>query len=75
MPDLPGTSCALNFIFGAGDITLDPGIEGIRAHVAAHHPDAGFAVIPDAGHWVQYEAADAFNAALRAWFAGLNAGH
>lgn len=71
--DLPGTSCALNFIFGAGDITLDPGIEGIRAHVAEHHPDAGFEVIPDAGHWVQYEAAAPFNASLRAWLSGLNA--
>lgn len=72
--DLPGTSCALNFIFGAGDITLDPGIEGVRDHVAAHHPDAGFAVIPDAGHWVQYEAAEAFNALLGSWLEGLNAG-
>jgi 2-hydroxy-6-oxonona-2,4-dienedioate hydrolase len=71
--DLPGTSCALNFIFGAGDITLDPGIEGIREYVAAHHPEAGFAVVPDAGHWVQYEAADAFNALLREWLEGLNA--
>lgn len=71
--DLPGTSCALNFIFGAGDITLDPGVEGIRAHVAAHHPGAGFNVIPDAGHWVQFEAADQFNPVLRDWLARLNA--
>lgn len=28
-------------------------------------PESTFAIIPSAGHWVQYEAADAFNEALR----------
>jgi pimeloyl-ACP methyl ester carboxylesterase len=33
-------------------------------------PDARFEVIPEAGHWVQYEAADRFNLIL----AGLASG-
>jgi pimeloyl-ACP methyl ester carboxylesterase len=32
-------------------------------------PEARFAVVPGAGHWVQYEAADRFNV-LIAEFAG-----
>jgi pimeloyl-ACP methyl ester carboxylesterase len=27
-------------------------------------PDAAFAIVPDAGHWVQFEAAAAFNKIL-----------
>lgn len=59
--DLP---CRLNFVFGDGDPTLHPDMEGIRAHVAALQPEAPFHVFPDTGHWVQYEAADRFNALL-----------
>ena len=59
--DLP---CPLSFIFGDSDVTLHPDLAGIRAHVEETHPDATFHVIPDSGHWVQYEAPDAFNALL-----------
>jgi 2-hydroxy-6-oxonona-2,4-dienedioate hydrolase len=59
--DLP---CRLNCIFGAGDVTLHPDLEGVRAYVEEIHPGVDFRVIPNAGHWVQYEAADAFNEVL-----------
>jgi 2-hydroxy-6-oxonona-2,4-dienedioate hydrolase len=59
--DLP---CPLNFVFGDGDPTLHPDMDGIRTHVAALQPDAPFHVFPDTGHWVQYEAADRFNTLL-----------
>jgi 2-hydroxy-6-oxonona-2,4-dienedioate hydrolase len=61
---LRGLSCRLSFIYGADDVTLLPDVDGIRAHVAETHPDAGFHVVADAGHWVQYEAAEAFNRIL-----------
>jgi pimeloyl-ACP methyl ester carboxylesterase len=59
--DLP---CPLNFVFGDGDPTLHPDMDGIRTQVAALQPDAPFHVFPDTGHWVQYEAADRFNTLL-----------
>jgi 2-hydroxy-6-oxonona-2,4-dienedioate hydrolase len=59
--DLP---CRLNCIFGADDVTLHPDLAGVRAYVEEIHPGVDFRVIPDAGHWVQYEAADAFNTVL-----------
>ena len=39
--------------------------DGVRAYVAENHPDARFEVVPGAGHWVPFEAADAFNAIMR----------
>jgi 2-hydroxy-6-oxonona-2,4-dienedioate hydrolase len=59
--DLP---CPLNYIFGDGDVTLYPDLAGIRAHVKQTHPDVAFHVIPDSGHWVQYESPEAFNSLL-----------
>jgi pimeloyl-ACP methyl ester carboxylesterase len=35
-----------------------------EAFARAHRPDASFTVIPEAGHWVAYEASEKFNAAL-----------
>ena len=61
---LRGVACRLNCIFGDGDVTLDPDLAGIRAHMAEAHPGTAFHAIAGAGHWVQYEAADAFNALL-----------
>ena len=49
---------------GLLDVTLHPDLAGIQAYVAENHPGAAFRVIPDTGHWVQYEAAAAFNSLL-----------
>lgn len=59
--DLP---CQLNCIYGDGDVTLHPDLGGVRDYVREVHPDVDFRVIPDAGHWVQYEASEAFNQVL-----------
>jgi len=61
---LRGLTCRLNFVFGDKDPTLDPDLDGIRAAAAELQSDAPFHVFPDTGHWVQYEAADRFNALL-----------
>lgn len=50
--DLP---CHLNCIFGDRDTTLTPNLGGVRDYVEEIHPDVTFHVVPDAGHWVQYE--------------------
>ncbi|MEP4377550.1 MAG: alpha/beta fold hydrolase [Alphaproteobacteria bacterium] len=59
--DLP---CRLNFIFGDGDPTLHPDLDGVRAAAAGIRPEAPFHVFRETGHWVQYEAADDFNTLL-----------
>ncbi len=61
---LRGLACRLNFVFGDKDPTLDPDLDGIRAAAAELQPGAPFHVFADTGHWVQYEAADRFNALL-----------
>jgi len=61
---LVGLPCRLNFVFGDGDPTLHPDMAGIRDAAAALQPDVPFHIFPDIGHWVQYEAADRFNALL-----------
>lgn len=64
---LPDIRCRLDAIWGEKDATLGPNIEQRRALLREAHPDARVATIPGAGHWVQYEAADAFNALLAEW--------
>jgi 2-hydroxy-6-oxonona-2,4-dienedioate hydrolase len=61
---LKGLPCPLNCIFGEGDVTLHPDIAGIRAYVEEIHSGAAFHVIPNVGHWVQYEAPEVFIALL-----------
>ncbi len=65
MPDLVDASCDLNFVFGEHDPTLHPSLDGVRAYVAENHPQARFETVPEAGHWVPYEAADRFNRIIR----------
>ena len=60
--DLP---CRMNFIFGEGDVTLHPDLYGIWDYIKENHPESTVHVIPEAGHWVQYEASKAFNALLQ----------
>ena len=59
-----GLTCPLGFVYGDGDVTLDPDLDAVRAAASEIQPDAPFRVFADTGHWVQYEAADAFNALL-----------
>jgi 2-hydroxy-6-oxonona-2,4-dienedioate hydrolase len=64
---LPEIRCRLDAIWGEKDATLGPNIAQRRALIQEAHPQARVATIPKAGHWVQYEAADAFNALLAEW--------
>ncbi len=59
----------LNGIWGGRDVTGTPSIEARRERLMSVRPDIDFRIIPGAGHWVQYEAADAFNAMLLAMIA------
>ena len=58
---LPQIKARLDGIWGERDATAYPHVDE-RAHILrSFQPQARFAVIPGAGHWVQFEAADAFN--------------
>jgi 2-hydroxy-6-oxonona-2,4-dienedioate hydrolase len=63
-PVLPRITAPLGGIWGERDITAYPWVDDRRDLLRQIQPDAFFAVIPGAGHWVMYEAADAFNRVL-----------
>jgi len=58
---LPSISAQVNGIWGAEDVTASPDIDSRRAVIAETHPHTDFRLIANAGHWVAYEASDAFN--------------
>ena len=55
----------LTTIWGAKDVVGYPTVEACLDILREHHPELVAEIIPDAGHWVMYEQATAFNAALR----------
>lgn len=54
----------LNGIWGEHDITATPWIDDRQKMLASYCSTSHFASIPDAGHWVSYEAPDVFNQTL-----------
>ncbi|HTV88394.1 MAG TPA: alpha/beta fold hydrolase [Stellaceae bacterium] len=66
---LPRVTARLDGIWGERDATAYPHLDARERALRSFQPEARFAVVPGAGHWVQYEAADGFNALL-AQFAG-----
>jgi pimeloyl-ACP methyl ester carboxylesterase len=58
---LPGFSGRLAGIWGEFDPTAAPYLAERRERLRQFRSDASFDVIPGAGHWVQYEAHEAFN--------------
>jgi 2-hydroxy-6-oxonona-2,4-dienedioate hydrolase len=54
----------LDGIWGERDATAYPHLEDRARALRAIQPEARFEVIPGAGHWVQYEAAERFNPLL-----------
>ena len=52
-------------IWGQEDATARGFLEERREFLCEFDPHAPLSIIPCAGHWVQYEAADAFNEAFR----------
>ncbi|MDO9460820.1 MAG: alpha/beta fold hydrolase [Alphaproteobacteria bacterium] len=63
--EIPARVCS---IWGEFDIS-SPHLQHRRDVIADVHPSAEFYIIPGAGHWVQYEAADETNALLRKFIA------
>lgn len=63
---LPKITARLGGIWGELDATAGEYLNQRAELLRKIQSDAPFTVIPDAGHWVQYEAADAFNEALLA---------
>jgi pimeloyl-ACP methyl ester carboxylesterase len=61
---LPRVRAPLGGIWGERDVTAYPWVEDRRDMLRRFQPDAFFRIIPGAGHWVMYEAAEAFTAAL-----------
>jgi pimeloyl-ACP methyl ester carboxylesterase len=61
---LPRIRGRLDGIWGERDATAYPHLAERERVLRQVQPQARFAVIPTAGHWVQYEAADRFNALL-----------
>jgi 2-hydroxy-6-oxonona-2,4-dienedioate hydrolase len=63
---LPGFRGCLAGIWGEFDATATPHLAERAQRLRQFQPQASFDVVPGAGHWVQYEASDAFNRRLRA---------
>ena len=61
---LPQVQARLDGIWGERDATAFPHLDERARTLRSFQPGARFEVIPGAGHWVQYEAADRFNPLL-----------
>lgn len=64
---LERVACPVLFAWGEHDVTAVP--HEIGPLVVRGRPERDWIVLPGAGHWVQYEQADASNALLQRWFA------
>jgi 2-hydroxy-6-oxonona-2,4-dienedioate hydrolase len=67
---LPRIAARLDGIWGERDATAYPHVDERARLLRNVQPQARFAVVPGAGHWVQYEAADRFNELLAGFVAG-----
>ncbi|RTL71570.1 MAG: alpha/beta fold hydrolase [Hyphomicrobiales bacterium] len=54
----------LKTIWGTRDVIARPSVDLRLEILRRHHPELAVRLIEGAGHWVMYEAADAFNAAF-----------
>jgi len=63
-PVLPQLDIPINFIWGERDVTAWPHLEKRVEYIREVQPAANIRIIPGAGHWIAYEAADTFNAAF-----------
>jgi pimeloyl-ACP methyl ester carboxylesterase len=61
---LPRLQAPLRGIWGENDFAIRGRVEVFAERLASMRPGATLSVIPGAGHWVQFEAADAFNPIL-----------
>lgn len=56
----------LRSIWGERDVVAWPDVQSCLETLSIHHPELRHRVVDGAGHWVMYEAAEAFNEALLA---------
>jgi len=61
---LPQVKARLDGIWGERDATAYPHVEERARLLRSIQPGARFAIVPGAGHWVQFEAAEQFNPIL-----------
>ena len=61
---LPRITARLDGIWGERDATAVPHVDERARILRGFQPAARFAVVPGAGHWVQFEAADRFNSLI-----------
>ena len=64
VPILPRLHCPVHGLWGAQDVLYRHRLPLIRQVLSSAPGFQSLELLPDAGHWVQFEAADAFNAAL-----------
>jgi 2-hydroxy-6-oxonona-2,4-dienedioate hydrolase len=62
--DLKPTSCPLQVVWGENDRLAVPSIAARIELIRSARPDAEFHIVPEAGHWVQYEAPEVVDALL-----------
>ena len=67
---LPKIKGRLDGIWGERDATAYPHVDERARLLRGIQPGARFAIIPGAGHWVQFEAAERFNPILAEFAAG-----
>ncbi len=67
---LPTLACPVHGIWGKLDVLYAQRLPLINQVLATAPAYRGLALLPDAGHWVAWEAAEAFNTALLAALAG-----
>ena len=67
---LPKIRGRIDGIWGERDATAHPHLDQRARILRGVQPGARFAVVPSAGHWVQFEAADRFNALLPEFIVG-----
>jgi 2-hydroxy-6-oxonona-2,4-dienedioate hydrolase len=67
---LPTLACPVHGIWGALDVLYAQRLPLIARVLATAPAYRGLALLPDAGHWVAWEAAEAFNTTLLAALAG-----
>ena len=61
---LAKVTAPLRAVWGGNDVIAQPNLEACLDVLRRHHPELIAEIIPDAGHWVMYEQADAYSTAL-----------
>ncbi len=67
LDSLQAVDAPISFLYGSEDATAKPNLDYRRDLIHSSAPDVGFEVYEGVGHWLQYEAAERFNAGLLRW--------